>query len=144
MAALAAVNSYGVGLNGMMVGGGAVMAGDPGGAATAVTPAWRASAHHVALGLGWALNATLDDQAAVFGAVTNLTGILRALVPDSGAYFSESDYLEPQWADAFWGPANYARLQAAKAAYDPTGFMGCHHCVELPTAAAGAGAPAAA
>jgi FAD/FMN-containing dehydrogenase len=51
--------------------------------------------------------------------------------PDSGAYWSESDYNEPNWQQSFWG-SNYPRLQAIKQDYDPTGVFSCHHCVELP------------
>ena len=52
-------------------------------------------------------------------------------MPDSGAYWSESDFLEPDWQDAFWG-TKYSRLQAVKKAVDPLGVFQCHHCVELP------------
>ena len=47
---------------------------------------------------------------------------------------SPADYLEPDWQGAYWGAANYARLQAVKAAYDPANAFTCHHCVELPAA----------
>ena len=63
--------------------------------------------------------------------MTSWTGVLRALYPDSGAYWSESDYLEPNWQQSFWG-RNYPRLQQIKAAYDPLGMFSCWHCVELP------------
>lgn len=135
--AMATVAAYGVPLSGMMTVGGAVAAADPDSAATSVTTAWRSAIQHVALGLGWALNATLAEQTTVFEAVYNVTSILRYYVPDgSGAYFSESDYAEPAWEEAFWGAANYARLQRVKAAFDPAGALQCHHCVQLPVTGA--------
>ncbi len=53
---------------------------------------------------------------------------LRKVVPDPGAYVSESDYFEADWQTAFWG-ANYARLRAAKDRYDPDGLFVVHHGV---------------
>ncbi|MCJ0763282.1 FAD-binding protein [Variovorax terrae] len=53
---------------------------------------------------------------------------LRRLVPDAGAYVSESNYFQPDWQRAFWG-ANYPRLQAAKRRYDPDGLFFVHHGV---------------
>ncbi len=55
-------------------------------------------------------------------------GELRRLVPDAGAYVSESDYFQPDWQRAFWG-ANYARLRAVKTQYDPDGLFFVHHGV---------------
>ena len=99
--------------------------------ASSFTPAWRAAGFHVACGAGWAANATLEQQAAVVQGVSSLTGVLRAATPGSGAYWSEADFLEPQWQLAFWG-SNYERLQAVKLQVDPKGVFTCHHCVELP------------
>lgn len=53
---------------------------------------------------------------------------VRKIVPDAGAYVSESDYFQADWQHAFWG-ANYARLRAAKARYDPQGLFFVHHGV---------------
>ncbi len=53
---------------------------------------------------------------------------LRARVPVSGAYLSESDYHQPQWQQAFWG-AHYARLLAIKDRVDPEGLFIVHHGV---------------
>ncbi|MDB5827561.1 MAG: FAD-binding oxidoreductase, partial [Variovorax sp.] len=53
---------------------------------------------------------------------------IRRLVPDAGAYVSESDYFQPDWARAFWG-ANHLRLEAVKARYDPDGLFFVHHGV---------------
>jgi hypothetical protein len=117
------------GLTGMLVTGGAVAANDPASTATSLTPAWRRAGVHVALGVGWALNATQADIAGAFAAVSSLTGNLRNVTPGSGAYWSESDFMEPQWEDAFWGD-NYARLQAVKHAVDPGWLFTCHHCAE--------------
>jgi FAD/FMN-containing dehydrogenase len=53
---------------------------------------------------------------------------LRKVVPDGGAYLSESDYFQKNWQQAFWG-ANYARLRAVKEKYDPDGLFFVHHGV---------------
>ena len=117
------------GFTGMFVCGGQVAAG--GVRDASFTPAWRAAGFHVAFGAGWAVNATREEQDEVLGGVSALAGWLRDDTPGSGAYWSEADFLEPAWQDAFWGP-NYPRLQAVKKAVDPAGVFACHHCVELP------------
>jgi FAD/FMN-containing dehydrogenase len=53
---------------------------------------------------------------------------IRKLVPQPGSYVLESNYFEPKWQRAFWGP-NYKRLQAIKRKYDPTGLFFVHHGV---------------
>jgi hypothetical protein len=53
---------------------------------------------------------------------------LRKLVPQPGAYVSESNYFEADWRQAFWG-ANYPRLRAVKDKYDPDGLFFAHHGV---------------
>ena len=54
---------------------------------------------------------------------------IRRLAPDAGAYMSEADYFQKDWKRAYWG-GNYARLAAAKRAYDPKGIFTGHHTVE--------------
>jgi len=49
-------------------------------------------------------------------------------VPDGGSYVSESNFFERDWQRSFWG-ANYPRLQAVKAKYDPDGVFFVHHGV---------------
>ncbi|MEW5315002.1 MAG: hypothetical protein WDW38_006459 [Sanguina aurantia] len=44
-------------------------------------------------------------------AVAHAMGILRTAAPGAGAYVSESNYFEPHWQRAFWGP-NYPRGSA--------------------------------
>lgn len=53
---------------------------------------------------------------------------LRKVAPDTGSYWSESDYFEDDWQRSFWGD-NYARLAAAKREYDPEGLFTIHHGV---------------
>jgi len=123
-------------ITGMLVAGGAVASADPGSAETSINPAWRSALAHVAFGASWPLNASLAEQAQYFGGVSALAGLLASTTDGNGrgpaAYWSESDYLEADWQQAFWGKANYARLQAVKKAVDPAGLFSCHHCVELP------------
>jgi len=61
-------------------------------------------------------------------AVDEATLELRKIVSEPGSYVSESNYFNPSWQTAFWG-ANYPRLQAVKAAYDPDGLFFVHHGV---------------
>ena len=128
-AALTAVAQY-VPLLGHLVVGGAVAQFDADSTRTSVTPAWRAAAWHMCIGAGWEMNATIGAQNQMIADISDLTGIWRAAMPESGAYWGESDLLEPDWQASFWGATNYARLQAIKAAVDPSGALTCWHCVE--------------
>jgi hypothetical protein len=53
---------------------------------------------------------------------------LRALVPNPGAYVSESNYFEKGFQQAYWG-SNYARLAEIKKKYDPDGLFFVHNGV---------------
>jgi FAD/FMN-containing dehydrogenase len=121
-------------LLGHLVVGGAVAQFDRNSSRTSVTPAWRDAVWHMCLGAGWDMNATIAAQQEVFAGVSSLTSGWRAAFPNpqSGAYFSESDFLEPDWQASLFGAANYARLQSIKATVDPQGVFSCWHCVELP------------
>ena len=71
------------------------------------------------------------DLAKAHAAARNVAvamGVLRKLVPEPGAYVSESNYFEENWQQAFWG-ANYARLRTVKQKYDPEGLFFVHHGV---------------
>ena len=61
-------------------------------------------------------------------AIDKATAELWKVVPRAGSYVSESNYFNPRWSDAFWGP-NYPRLRGVKAKYDPTGLFFVHHGV---------------
>jgi len=128
---LTTIAAYVGGIEGLLTCGGVVQELDRDAIATSVLPAWRDAGIHLVFGSGWALNASLATQQSVLSGVSALTDILRAAVPGSGAYWSESDFLAPQWQQELYG-ANYARLQRVKAEVDPAGVFGCHHCVELP------------
>jgi FAD/FMN-containing dehydrogenase len=62
------------------------------------------------------------------GAIDIAMGELRKLVSDGGSYVSETNFFESDWQHSFWG-ANYPRLQAVKAKYDPDGLFFVHHGV---------------
>ena len=53
---------------------------------------------------------------------------LRAIVPDDGAYVSESNFFQENWQQAYWG-SNHARLASVKKKYDPTGLFFVHNGV---------------
>ena len=120
--------TFTMGITGQLVAGGAVRVNDPDSLQTCITPAWRAAGTHISFGASWPLNATAATRDAVFASVSALTSLLRDATPGSGAYWSESDFDEPDWMDAFWG-TNVPRLQGIKAAVDPDGIFTCHHCL---------------
>ncbi|KAL4976919.1 FAD binding domain protein [Aspergillus desertorum] len=87
-----------------------------------VLPAWRDALAHVIVGIQWTSDA---DWATVYNASTAVTSwmdVMRSIAPDSGAYMSEGDLLEPNQTEAFYG-SNYERLYALKQEYDPTGLF---------------------
>jgi hypothetical protein len=53
---------------------------------------------------------------------------LRSIVPDDGAYVSESNFFQENWQQAYWG-SNYAPLASVKRKYDPTGLFFVHNGV---------------
>jgi len=57
--------------------------------------------------------------------VDQCMGQLRTLVPDPGAYVSESNYFEKGWQQAYWG-SNHPRLAEIKKKYDPDGLFFVH------------------
>jgi hypothetical protein len=62
------------------------------------------------------------------GRVDQCMGQLRALVPNPGAYVSESNYFEHGWQHSYWG-SNYTRLAGIKRKYDPDGLFFVHNGV---------------
>jgi FAD/FMN-containing dehydrogenase len=66
-----------------------------------------------------------QKEAAAIAAAANE---LRAIVPDAGAYVSESNFFDHTWQKSFWGP-NYPRLAEVKKKYDPAGLFFVHHGV---------------
>jgi len=80
--------------------------------ATAVHPAQRSAIWNIM---------TTNDEAH---------DLVRAALPNdrTGVCYSHHAQLEPDWRDAAWG-ANYDRLLAAKATYDPDNRFNCWHCV---------------
>ncbi len=61
-------------------------------------------------------------------AITAAADALRAVVPDPGAYVSESNYFDRSWQKSYWG-ANHPRLAAVKKKYDPEGLFFVHNGV---------------
>jgi FAD/FMN-containing dehydrogenase len=61
-------------------------------------------------------------------AVDRAMAPLYRLAPNGGSYVSESNFFNPRWAQAFWGP-NYPRLLDVKRRYDPAGLFFTHHGV---------------
>ncbi|KAL4900866.1 hypothetical protein BDW74DRAFT_188064 [Aspergillus multicolor] len=89
---------------------------------TSILPAWRNALAHVIVGVQWTSDA---DWATVYNASTAVTSwmdVLRDLAPNSGAYMSEGDLLEPNQTEAFYG-VHYERLYTLKQQYDPTGVF---------------------
>ena len=68
--------------------------------------------------------AARNDARAIDAAAAEL----RRIAPDAGSYVSESNYFNARWRTDYWG-ANYPRLRAIKAKYDPDGLFFVHHGV---------------
>ena len=106
-----------------------LLGGAAGGAHDNAVSKWmRGGLWHVVAASGW-LPAEPDAlQTRTISKVRAYGDELRRLVPNSGAYLNEDDWLEPGWQDSFFGD-NYARLLGVKRSVDPRGVFQCHNCV---------------
>ncbi|KAF6838655.1 FAD binding domain-containing protein [Colletotrichum musicola] len=85
----------------------------------AVNPAWRGALAHILTAAFWRPSSSEEEIRKASDKLTFDWGQqLRDLTPDSGAYMSESDYIEPDFQQAFFG-SRYKRLYQIKKRYDP-------------------------
>lgn len=90
---------------------------------SAANPAFRNTLLHAITSTIWDANATNTEiKSQMEDFTNNVLGKWRAVSPDAGAYMSESDILEPNFQQAFYG-SNYARLYKLKKLYDPTSLF---------------------
>jgi hypothetical protein len=71
---------------------------------------------------------SVDDGRKAAARVHECMEQLRAIVPNPGAYVSESNYFEKGFQQAYWG-SNYPRLAEIKKKYDPDGLFFVHNGV---------------
>lgn len=84
----------------------------------AVLPAWRTALLDMVLAVPTPKEATMDELVALQRQMTGWVKQLEEITPGSGCYLNEGDFLDPDWKQTFYG-ANYDRLRAIKAKYDP-------------------------
>jgi FAD/FMN-containing dehydrogenase len=85
----------------------------------AVNPAWRNTYAHVLQSVNWADGANATVQAAARQSFTfNYMQNFRDVSPGAGSYLGESDILEPNFQQSFYG-TNYDRLLQIKKSVDP-------------------------
>lgn len=85
-----------------------------------VNPAFRNTLMHAITSTSWTnTTSDADIKAKMEDFTNNVLGKWRATCPDAGAYMSESDILEPNFQQAFYG-SNYQRLYRLKERYDPS------------------------
>jgi len=106
-----------------------LLGGEAGGAHSNAVSEWmrRGSWHVVGAG-GWLPEEPERAQNAVISKVRGFGSELRRLVPDSGSYLNECDWLEPDWRSSLFR-GSYERLLEVKNAVDPKGLLSCHQCV---------------
>ncbi|KAL7277310.1 hypothetical protein ACG7TL_009166 [Trametes sanguinea] len=105
------------GLSFEFIAGGAVSR--PSASSTGLNPAWRKALVHTIFGVAWAYGTSAAEIGEMQDTLKATSAEVRALAPDSGAYFNEASMFEPDPPKAFFG-AHYEKLKAIKKAYDPT------------------------
>lgn len=94
-----------------------------------LNPAWRRTHSHFIAVEGWTDGTNQSNIDAIYHEITyNKVAALRKLSPDTGAYFNEADFNQPDWQWAFFGE-NYERLREIKRKYDPGNVFWCKQCV---------------
>lgn len=95
----------------------------------AVNPAWRETVLHAIIAQLWDMKATEADIKAASDKLTfDWLQRWRDVSPGAGAYMSESDYIEPNYTQAFYG-TKYPRLYQLKQRYDRHGVFYAHSAV---------------
>ncbi|KAF2258584.1 FAD binding domain-containing protein [Lojkania enalia] len=92
---------------------------DPANADNAVNPAWRQNILFSQQAVRWPVNGTAEETLKIrqeFQAGDMQRW--RDISPGAGSYLAESDRLEPNFGQAFWG-SKYPRLLQLKAKWDP-------------------------
>ncbi|KAI1208625.1 FAD-binding domain-containing protein [Annulohypoxylon truncatum] len=85
----------------------------------AVNPAWRKTVLHAIDIASWTQDMYTELITIWSNVLTSDWGSLwRSVSPGSGAYLSESDYIEPDFQQSFWGD-KYDRLYELKKKIDP-------------------------
>lgn len=89
----------------------------------AVNPAWRRTLTHLAGGVSWPPDATVEEVGALERRITEvMVPMFAQLEPDMGAYLNEADAYERDFQRSFWGD-NYPRLREVKKKWDPEGIF---------------------
>lgn len=94
-----------------------------------VNPAWRNTVMHVILASFWDITSPEAAQKIASDQVTFDWGKkLQDVSPGAGAYISESDYIEPNFQQSFFG-SKYAKLLQIKQKYDQNDVFYAHEAV---------------
>ncbi|KAL4778071.1 hypothetical protein BJX76DRAFT_344224 [Aspergillus varians] len=89
----------------------------------AIFAPWREAAISLQIGISWNNTAPWSQMLAEQKVMTEeLVPQLEAVSPGSGAYENESNFLQPNWKETFFG-SNYAKLAQIKAKWDPSHFF---------------------
>ncbi|RYP30825.1 hypothetical protein DL767_006038 [Monosporascus sp. MG133] len=95
----------------------------------AVNPAWREAVFHGIDLVSWDQDASPEEIETRSRRLTDDWGQRwRDVSPGSGAYLSESDYIEPDFQHSFWGD-KYERLYELKKKFDPYDLFYAHQTV---------------
>ncbi|KAL4939080.1 hypothetical protein BDV06DRAFT_199506 [Aspergillus oleicola] len=89
----------------------------------AIFAPWREAAVTMQIGISYNETAPWSQLLAEQQTMTDeLVPLLEEVTPDGGAYENESNFLQPNWKEVFFG-SNYETLSQIKAKWDPSNFF---------------------
>ncbi|KAL4963956.1 putative isoamyl alcohol oxidase [Aspergillus stella-maris] len=89
----------------------------------AIFAPWREAAVTMQIGISYNETAPWSQILSEQQTMTNeLVPLLEAVTPGGGTYENESNFLQPNWKEVFFG-ANYDKLAEIKAKWDPSNFF---------------------